>query len=59
MSGKACDFVPELLGWDSCHVTDDFFVDVEVSGHLDVVFFDELPGCSLDGFCSDSAHSDL
>ena len=56
MGGIACDFIPEGFGGDLGDFAEDFFIDVEVVGELDVVFFEEHLGGSLDGLCSDSAH---
>ena len=56
VSGIACDFIPETLGGDLGDFGKDFFIDVEVVGELDVMFFKEHLSSSFDCFCSDSAH---
>ena len=56
VSSIACDFVSQTLGGDLGDFGKDFFIDVEVVGKLDVVFFKEHLSSSFDGFCSDSAH---
>jgi hypothetical protein len=56
MSGISCNFIPEGFGGNLGDFAEDFFIDVEVVGQLDVVFFEEHLSSSFDGFCSDSAH---
>ena len=55
MGGESGDLVPQSLGGDGGHILKDLFVDVEIEGEVQVVFFDQLSGGSLNGLGSDSS----
>ncbi len=55
VSGETSDFISHSLGGEDSNIGEDLLVEVEVSGKLAVILFDQNLGGSLDGLSSDSA----
>ncbi len=58
VSGETGDFISHSLGGEDGNIGKDLFIEVEISGELAVVLFDQDLGGSLNSLSSDSALQD-